>query len=219
MIKNIIFDFDGVIVDSEFFVAKSISKYLLAKGINFSEKEVAKLAGNKTIEVISIISKKFNIKDERVFFDDIIALANNLYSNDLQPINNVRNFMTKTDQRKFIGSNNIKERILIGLKKVKLDNFFSQDTIYSFDLVGIPKPNPDIYLKAIEDSKLNTNETIIIEDSSIGIQAGAAAGIKVIGLTAGGHWFKERSKQELYDAGAYDVVNNYKEMLILLSKL
>jgi len=219
MIKNIIFDFDGVIVDSEFFVAKSISKYLLAKGINFSEKEVAKLAGNKTIEVISIISKKFNIKDERVFFDDIIALANNLYSNDLQPINNVRNFMTKTDQRKFIGSNNIKERILIGLKKVKLDNFFSQDTIYSFDLVGIPKPNPDIYLKAIEDSKLNANETIIIEDSSIGIQAGAAAGIKVIGLTAGGHWFKERSKQELYDAGAYDVVNNYKEMLILLSKL
>ena len=127
--------------------------------------------------------------------------------------------MTKTDQRKFIGSNNIKERILIGLKKVKLDNFFSQDTIYSFDLVGIPKPNPDIYLKAIEDSKLNTNETIIIEDSSIGIQAGAAAGIKVIGLTAGGHWFKERSKQELYDAGAYDVVNNYKEMLILLNKL
>ena len=219
MIKNIIFDFDGVIVDSEIFVAKSISKYLLAKGINFSEKEFAKLAGNKTVEVISIISKKFDIKDEKVFFNDIMLLATKLYSTDLEPIKDVENFIKKIDQKKFIGSNNIKERILIGLKTIKLDNFFPQDVIYSFDLVGIPKPNPNIFLRAIEDSKLNKNETIIIEDSAIGIKAGVAAGIKVIGLTAGGHWFKGRSTQELFDAGAYDVVNNYKEMLILLNKL
>ena len=53
----------------------------------------------------------------------------------------------------------------------------------------------------------------------IGIHAGVAAGIKVIGLTAGGHWYKNRSNQELYDAGAYKVVNNYSDMLLLVNKI
>ena len=59
----------------------------------------------------------------------------------------------------------------------------------------------------------------MIEDSAIGTQAGVAAGIKVIGLTAGGHWYEERSIKELYDAGAYEVVSNYKDMISLVNKL
>ena len=66
---------------------------------------------------------------------------------------------------------------------------------------------------------INLNETVIIEDSSIGIQAGVAAGIKVIGITAGSHWYKGRSNKELYASGAYEVVNNYDDMLLLISKL
>ena len=61
--------------------------------------------------------------------------------------------------------------------------------------------------------------TIIIEDSVFGIQAGVAVGIKVIGLTAGKHWHEDRSDQELFDAGAFDVVKNYKDMLLLINKL
>ena len=85
-------------------------------------------------------------------------------------------------------------------------------------MVGIPKPKPDIFLRAIEDARIKISETIIIEDSVIGIHAGVAAGIKVIGLTAGGHWYKNRSNQELYDAGAYKVVNNYSNQSDLARK-
>ena len=85
--------------------------------------------------------------------------------------------------------------------------------------MGKPKPEPDIYLRAVKDWGINKEETIIIEDSVIGIQAGVASGIKVVGLTAGGHWYKDRSNQELYDAGAYEVVNNYADMLLLINKL
>ena len=52
MIKNIIFDFDGVLVDSEILVAKSFCKYLSNIDILFNEEEFASYAGKKTIQVI-----------------------------------------------------------------------------------------------------------------------------------------------------------------------
>ena len=100
-----------------------------------------------------------------------------------------------------------------------MDNYFNENSISSFDLVDNPKPAPDIYQRLIDIYTLDKKETIIIEDSAIGIQAGVATGVKVIGLTAGKHWHKDRSDQELLDAGAYAVVNNYKDMLSLINKL
>ena len=99
------------------------------------------------------------------------------------------------------------------------DNYFNEESISSFDAVGKPKPEPDIYQRLIDIATLDKKETIVIEDSAIGIQAGVATGVKVIGLTAGKHWHKDRSDQELLDAGAYDVVKNYKDMLLLINKL
>ena len=62
MIKNIIFDFDGVLVDSEILVAKAFSKYMQELGIKTNEKEFANLAGKKTVEVIDILSEKYFLK-------------------------------------------------------------------------------------------------------------------------------------------------------------
>ena len=219
MIKNIIFDFDGVLVDSEVIVARALSKYLAKRDIKFEENEFSKFAGQKTVEVVSRLSSIFEIKDQKKFFNDMMLIAKDLYTTKLETVPGVNNFLEKIVFKKFIGSNNILERIELGLKNVGLDNYFQKESIFSFDLVGIPKPEPDIYLKAIESHKLNKLETIIIEDSSIGVQAGVKAGIKVIGLTAAGHWYKDRSKNELYDAGAYKVVNNYEEMLLLVNNL
>ena len=219
MIKNIIFDFDGVLVDSEILVAKSLSRYLANKNIHFEEEEFSNFAGRKTIQVVSELSSLFKIKDEKLFFSDIMSIAERLYSYELKTVFGVSNFLKNTNHNRFIGSNNIKDRIIKGLKKVKLNSYFPVNSIFSFDMVGIPKPKPDIFLRAIEDARIKISETIIIEDSVIGIQAGVAAGIKVIGLTAGGHWYKNRSNQELYNAGAYKVVDNYSDMLLLVNKI
>ena len=119
----------------------------------------------------------------------------------------------------FIGSNSIKDRIIDGLKRVSLDEYFTNDQVYSFDLVKNPKPHPDVYLKVIKDNNLNKNETIIIEDSAVGVIAGVSAKIKVIGLTAGGHWHDQRDKNELVDAGAITVTNNYSKMQKIIESL
>ena len=219
MIKNIIFDFDGVIVDSEILVARAFSKYLESLNISFSEKEFSIYAGRKTFQVIDELSDKFNIEDKKKFFDDIMNIAKDIYSTDLQPVEGARYFLENNNKKIFIGSNSIKKRILIGLEKIQFDHFFKQDTVFSFDIVKKPKPFPDIYLEVIKRHKLNKNETVIVEDSAVGVKSGIAAGVQVIGFTAGQHWYKNRSAQELIDAGASCLINNYDDLMEMINNL
>ena len=209
MIKNIIFDFDGVLVDSEILVAKAFAKYMRKYGTEIDEKEFANFAGKKTVQVIDILSQKYSIKDQEKFFTDIMEIASYIYKNELTAVEGVCNFLYNTKLSLYIGSNSTKDRIISGLYKVELNKYFKPDKIYSFDLVGKAKPDPAIYLKAIVDNNLNKNETIIIEDSLVGVKAGVNAGVKVIGLTAGGHWHEGRDEKELLDAGAFTVTNDY----------
>ena len=212
MIKNIIFDFDGVLVDSEILVAKAFSKYMQELGIKTNEKDFANLAGKKTVEVIDILSEKYSLKDKQKFFDDIMNIASNIYKKELKTVVGVEEFLKKSKHNLYIGSNSMKNRILDGLKRVGLEKYFNPNHIYSFDLVDNPKPHPDIYLKAVNDNDLIIDETIIIEDSVVGVQAGKNANIKVIGLTAGGHWHTDRDEKELINAGAIATANNYNKI-------
>lgn len=212
MIKNIIFDFDGVLVDSEILVAKAFAKYMNTFGISIDDKEFANYAGKKTVEVIASLSEKYSIKNQQKFFDDIMDIASNIYKNELTIVTGVDEFLDEISLNLFIGSNSIKKRIIDGLNKVKLNKYFKPNQVYSFDLVDNPKPHPDVYLKAIEDNQLKKHETIIIEDSVVGVKAGCSAEIRVIGLTAGGHWHENRDEKDLLEAGAIDVTNNYKKI-------
>ena len=212
MIKNIIFDFDGVLVDSEILVAKAFAKYMKTFGISINDKEFANYAGKKTVEVIASLSEKYSIKNQQKFFDDIMDIASNIYKNELTIVNGVDEFLDEISLNIFIGSNSIKKRIIDGLNKVKLNKYFKPNQVYSFDLVDNPKPHPDVYLKAIDDNQLKKHETIIIEDSVVGVKAGCSADVRVIGLTAGGHWHENRDEKDLLEAGAIDVTNNYKKI-------
>ena len=219
MIKNIIFDFDGVLVDSEILVAKAFSKYMQEIGIKTNEKEFANLAGKKTVEVIDILSEKYSLKDKQKFFDDIMNIASNIYKKELKTVVGVEEFLKKSKHNLYIGSNSMKNRILDGLKRVGLEKYFNPNHIYSFDLVDNPKPHPDIYLKAVNDNDLIIDETIIIEDSVVGVNAGKNANIKVIGLTAGGHWHTDRDEKELINAGAIATANDYNKIQEIIESL
>ena len=216
MIKNIIFDFDGVLVDSEILIAKAFAKYMQKFGIEVDEKEFASFAGKKTVQVIDILSKKYSIEDQQKFFTDIMDIASNIYKKELTTVKGAYDFVSNLKLNIFIGSNSMKERIIDGLQRVRLDKYFQPKQVYSFDLVDKPKPDPDIYLKAIQDNNLLKNQTIIIEDSAVGVMAGTAAGVKVIGLTAGGHWHEKRDEKELLEAGAFIVANDYKKILKII---
>ena len=219
MIKNIIFDFDGVLVDSETIVLKAFSKYMQECRIKTNEKELANLVGKPTIVVIDILSEKYFPENKKKFSDYIMNIASNIYKKELKKIVGVEEFLEKSKHNLYIGSNSLKDRILDGLKRVGLEKYFNSNQIYSLDLVDNPKPHPDIYLKAVNDNDLIINETIIIEDSVVGVQAGQDANVKVIGLTAGGHWNKNRDEKELINAGAFVTANDYNKIQEIIESL
>ena len=219
MIKNIIFDFDGVIVDSEILASRAFSKYFNNMGHKFKENDFFQYAGMKTVQVIEILSKKYGITNKKKFTNEILELVADIYSNDLKLVNGVQKFIMNSNKNHFIGSNSNKDRIIKGLRIVGLSDMFINNKIYSFDMVKKPKPHPDIYLKIINENKLTLNETIIIEDSGIGVKAGSSAGIKVFGITAGKHWHLKRDKNELFDNGAINVFNDYSTLAMSIKEL
>ena len=141
MIKNIIFDFDGVIVDSEIIASRAFTNYLNNKGHNLKEEELYCFAGMKTVQVIEILSEKYKIDDKNKFSDDIFELVSQVYSKDLMLVEGFKNFISNSYRNHFIGSNSTKDRIIEGLKIVDLSKNFSNDKIYSFDMVKNPKPD------------------------------------------------------------------------------
>ena len=219
MIKNIIFDFDGVIVDSEVLVSKAFAKYFGKFDYTIKEEQFYKYAGKKTVDVINLLSAKYKIEDKEKFSNDIFDIVSEVYSKDLKLVDGVKDFISKSLKNHFIGSNSNKDRILNGLKFVGLDKLFLSDQIYSFDMVAKPKPDPDIYLKVLSDNSLNIEETIIIEDSGVGVKAGTSAGVKVFGLTAGKHWHLNRDKNELFDNGALNVFSDYESLSKAIEEL
>ena len=82
MIKNIIFDFDGVLVDSETIVLKAFSKYMQECRIKTNEKELANLVGKPTIVVIDILSEKYFPENKKKFSDDVMNIASNIYKKE-----------------------------------------------------------------------------------------------------------------------------------------
>ena len=212
MIKNLIFDFDGVIVDSEVLASKAFAKYFSKFDYTIKEEQFYKYAGKKTVDVINLLSAKYKIEDKEKFANDIFDIVSEVYSKDLKLVDGVNNFINKSARNHFIGSNSNKDRILDGLKFVGLDKIFLSDMVYSFDMVEKPKPDPDIYLKVLNDNSLNIEETIIIEDSGVGVKAGVSAGARVFGLTAGKHWHTNRDKNELFDNGALNVFSDYESL-------
>ena len=219
MINNIIFDFDGVLVDSEILAGRAFSRYLANINIDLSEQEFSKTyAGNKLIEVVSKLSSRFNIKNQEMFFEDVMKLSHTIYTNDLTAVSGVKYFLDIIDQKKLIGSNSGRQRIIEGLKKVNLNKYFDEKNIFSFDMVKNPKPKPDIYLAAIDNAGIKSSDTVILEDSIVGVRAGVEANIKVIGITSGEHWHG-RSAQSLQEAGAYAVANSFEEVLKMIGNL
>ena len=212
MIKNIIFDFDGVIVDSEVLASKEFSKYFSKFYQSINEEQFYIYAGKKTVEVIDLLSAKYKIKNKEKFTNEIFDIVSEVYSKDLKLVDGAKDYISKSDRIHFIGSNSNKDRILDGLKLVGLDKFFLSDQVYSFDMVKRPKPDPDIYLKVLNDNSLIREESVIIEDSGVGVKAATAAGVRVFGLTAGKHWHSDRDTNELFDNGALNVFSDYESL-------
>lgn len=209
----IIFDCDGVLVDSEFLGIKLAISLLSQHGAELSLNEFTAgysgLAWNDLIEKVRV-EKGVAVPEEihQQFYPQLLAS----FAADLRRIEGTLEVISQIDTAKCICSNSSVEHVEYVLSLTGLKPLFEKDIFSAADLgAGRAKPQPDIFLHAAERLRATPANTLVIEDSAHGVMAAKAAGMFVVGFTGGAH-ADASHQQRLLSAGADRVINAMSQL-------
>jgi HAD superfamily hydrolase (TIGR01509 family) len=183
LLKAVIFDMDGVIVDSEP-VHKKVERILLAPyGINPSDEELNSYMGIEAKVLIAMYIRKY---DMRISFDDLYSAYKKhliqVFSREIRAIPSAVGLIHGLKQsglKLALGSSAHRDLVLLVLETLNLAEAF--DAVVSGDDVLNGKPNPDIFLEAAKRLGCTPEECAVIEDSRNGVIAAKAAGMACAG--------------------------------------
>jgi HAD superfamily hydrolase (TIGR01509 family) len=211
MFQAIIFDFDGVIADSEVLSNTILAEIVTELGVPTTvDDSYRDYMGKRFQEVIATIEGKLGRDLPVGFADDYQRRTLRRLRADLRPVNGVQEFIA-TFQRlpRCIASSSSPDRLATCLEVLGMESLF-QGRVFSASTVARGKPHPDIFLHAAAEIGVEPERCIIIEDSAGGVIEGRAAGATLIGLLAAGH-IRDGHGAALADAGAHHVVRTYRE--------
>ncbi len=178
----IIFDFDGVIFDTEplWFKAsiRTLKKLNFAINNNITFKQTIGIHQDKVFEIL-LNEKLSNLKIKKINNAFKVEL-DKVFKKKLKPFDGLRLFINKSRAELIIVSNSNYNFINNLLKNANLKKYFKRKNIISCTKKINPKPNPDGYIHAIKKFNLKKNKLLVIEDSENGISAAKRAGIKNI---------------------------------------
>ncbi|WP_369234097.1 HAD family hydrolase [Streptomyces sp. R21] len=184
----IIFDNDGVLVDSEPISNRLLAAYLTELGHPTSyEKSIRDYMGSAMHRIHELVLERTGqrLPDE---FDDVFhARVFAAFERELEPVDGAVQVLEKlaADGVPYcVASSGSHERIRVGHRKTGLDRWFEEGRIFSSQDVGRGKPAPDLFLHAAERMGVPPEKCVVIEDSPLGVQAAHAAGMDVYGFTA-----------------------------------
>ena len=209
--KCIIFDCDGVLVDSESISAKVFREMASELGCNLDFETVRKQ--------ITGTSMKENLK----FFADCVghALPDDFemefrrrsyeaFKTELKPVKGIHSLLEKITVPYCTASSGPKKKIRLNLTTTNLIDKFDGNIFSSYD-IGSWKPEPGIYLHAAKQMGFQPNECAVIEDSLTGVKAAKAGGFDVFGFT-------QKGNEEPYEELGATVFFDMSELDELLKK-
>ena len=192
MIEAVIFDFDGIIVDTEPIHCRAFQKAFEPLGAKFSYEEYLKrYVGFDDRDGVKAIAKDAGldldqnrqrelIQIKEVAFEEIVAEGVYPYPGVLPLIEAI----SKAGMKLAISSGASKHDIDLILPKLGIDNLRDRfETIVTADDVAQSKPDPESYMLAAMRLKLATSKCIAIEDTIAGMTSATDAGMKVLGVT------------------------------------
>ncbi|WP_017219790.1 HAD-IA family hydrolase [Moritella dasanensis] len=180
MIKCIIFDCDGTLVDSEYLCNFGLQIMLKDYGIESSATEMMeKYRGGELATILQDIESEHQIKLKDNFVTSYRKLVDELFEKELRPCEGVDKALKEVMLPKCVASSGPLEKIKKALSITELSEYFNEN-IYSSYEVGSWKPDPGIFLHAAKEMGFQPNECAVVEDSPVGISAAKAAGMRPI---------------------------------------
>ncbi|MET0169144.1 MAG: HAD family hydrolase [Aliihoeflea sp.] len=216
----VIFDCDGVLVDSEIIAARVEAEFLTAAGFEISPEELAETYAGLTFrEIMLRIEREAAIPFQISMFDDVEKRVDQKLRNEVKPIEGVHEAVNAVTVKRAICSNSSTERLEMMLTKTRLKPFFEGHIFSSLDTPSQkPKPAPDVFLHAAEVMKANPSKTFVIEDSVHGIHGAKLAGMRVIGFTGASHTHPGHADL-LTEAGAETVIRRHADLAATITAL
>lgn len=213
--SGVIFDNDGVLVDSEI-IAVTVERELLAElGLHYEKDEfTARFTGMSDDAFYAALDADRRERVGKPLPSDMEARIDSVkwprFETELKSFEGAADLIDGLDRPKAVASSARVDKLAAKLRMTGLYDLFAPH-IYSSEQVGIGKPAPDLFLFAARSIGCAPEECVVIEDSLNGVLAGVAAGMTVWGFTGGGH-ADDRLATRLGEAGAQEVFNNYAEI-------
>ncbi|GHD93852.1 HAD family hydrolase [Streptomyces naganishii] len=184
----VIFDNDGVLVDSEPISNRLLAAHLTELGHPTSyEDSIRDYMGSAMHRVHDLVLERTGKRLPDDFDDVFHARVFAAFERDLKPVAGVTDVLEKlaADGTPYcVASSGSHERIRVGHRTTGLDRWFDDGRVFSSQDVGRGKPAPDLFLYAAERMGVRPERCVVVEDSPLGVRAAVAAGMDVYGFTA-----------------------------------
>lgn len=184
----VIFDNDGVLVDSEPISNTILAGYLTELGHPTTyEDSLRDYMGAAMHRVHDLILERTGQQLPENFDSAFHSRVFAAFERDLEPVSGASEVLEKLVAGGVpycLASSGSHERIRVGHRRTGLDRWFDDERIFSSEDVGRGKPAPDLFLYAAERMGVAPEKCVVVEDSPLGVRAAVAAGMDVYGFTA-----------------------------------
>lgn len=181
----VIFDMDGVIVDTNPFHKETINQFCKKYGFHLTDEELrTKIYGRTNREWITNLFGTLTAEQLEAYAFEKEQLFRDVYAQHIKPVEGLIAFLNMLEQNNIprsIATSAPRANVDFVLKGTGIGKYF--EVILDESMVTHGKPHPEIYSKSAKALNLPNAQCIVMEDSLSGIQAGKAAGSKVIGIT------------------------------------
>lgn len=211
MIKHILFDCDGVLIDTEIVAAEVVTAWLISEGVDIDiETFLGTYTGKTFSDILQLVKDQGQLAQDLNVGESVIQMDEAIRKN-MRPIPGVHEMLKQVPLTSSVVSNSAKDYVLEAIDLLKAKEIFG-DRVYSAEMVEKGKPDPGVYLLALEQLKLKSDEVLVVEDSASGVQAAVSAGLQTVGFLGGTH-IRQGHGEKLLKLGAQDLVQDHTDLI------
>jgi HAD superfamily hydrolase (TIGR01509 family) len=214
----VIFDLDGVLVDSEPIGSRVTAAALREAGIEISEAAVCdRFLGVSTASMLRAIEAEHGRRLPDSFQETLRAQILTAFERELAPVPGVPDLLDALVTKRCVASSSHPDRIRRSLEITGLLERFAPH-LFSATMVREGKPAPDLFLLAAARMAAEPTRCLVVEDSEVGVRAGKAAGMTVFGFTGASHLRPKAHAPRLQAAGADAIFAEMPALVALIGR-